>query len=118
MTCARRDLVEGRWALLLWCLPAALILAGTLLPSVRAALWIPSFAIMGVACLWNARGCGRLHCHVTGPLFLIASLATTLDAGGVISISWKLILVAAASGTLFACSLEWLRGKYIDTSVV
>ena len=102
---------------MLWCVPTALVLVGAFLPSMRALLWIPSFAIMGIACLVNARGCGRLHCFVTGPLFLIASLATALDAFAVVAINWKLIFVGAAVGTLLAYSLEWIRGKYIETSV-
>ena len=73
--CSQRDLVGGWWAVLLWCIPTALVLVGAFVPPVRVVLWIPSFAVMGVACLVNARGCGRVHCIVTGPLFLIASLA-------------------------------------------
>ena len=115
--CSQRDLVGGWWAVVLWCAPTALVLLGALLPSVRAALWIPSFAIMGVACLVNARGCGRLHCFVTGPLFLLASVAMALDAFAIASIDWKLIIIGTVVGTLLAYSLEWVRGKYVGTSV-
>ena len=115
--CSQRDLVGGWWAVLLWCFPTALILVGAVLPNLRAILWIPSFAVMGIACLINARGCGRLHCFVTGPLFLIASLATALDAFAVVRIDWKLITLGVGVGTLLAYSLEWLRGKYVGTSV-
>lgn len=115
--CSQRDLVGGWWAFVLWCIPTALVLLGVLLPTVRALLWIPGFATMGIACLVNARGCGRLHCFVTGPLFLGAAVATALDALAVAAISWQLILVAAAVGTLLAYSLEWLRGKYVGTAV-
>lgn len=72
--CARRDLVGGWSAFVLWCVPAALILAGILWPAARGALWIPSFTIMGVAYLVNARGCGRLHCHITGMIGSFISL--------------------------------------------
>jgi hypothetical protein len=116
-SCSQRDLVGGWWAVLLWFAPTALILIGALLPSARAVLWIPSFAVMGMACLVNARGCGRLHCFVTGPLFLAASLASALDAFAVVGIDWKLIFLGAGIGTLLAYGLEWLRGKYVGTSV-
>ena len=115
--CSKRDLVGGWWAVALWCIPTALVLVGALVPSVRAALWVPSFAIMGIACLVNARSCGRLHCFVTGPLFLVASLATAVDALDVITIDWKLIFVGVGVGTLLAYSLEWLRGKYVGSAV-
>jgi len=115
--CSRCDLLGGWWALLLWWLPAALILVGTLSSSLRPQLWVPSFAIMGIACLVNARGCGRVHCFVTGPLFLAASLASALDALSIVSISWRLVFVGAGAGTLLAYGLEWLRGRYIGTTV-
>ena len=104
-------------AFVLWCVPTVLVLVGAAIPAVRAPLWIPCFAVMGVACLINARGCGRLHCFVTGPLFLIASLATALDALDLIRVSWKVVFLGAAAGTLFAYGLEWLRGKYVGASV-
>ncbi len=113
---SQRDLVRGCWAVLLWGLPTALVLLGAVVPTVRATLWIPSFAIMGIACLANARGCGRLHCFITGPLFLLASIVTALDAFAVMTIHWKLIVVGVGIGTLFAYSLEWLRGRYVGTT--
>ena len=115
--CSQRDLVGGWWAVALWCVPTLLVIVGAMLPSVRAALWIPSFSIMGVACHINARGCGRLHCFVTGPLFLIAALATTLDALEIVRVSWKLTFIAVGLGTLLAYVLEWVRGKYVETPV-
>lgn len=111
--CRERDLVAGRPALLLWCLPTALVIVGVVWPSARAALWIPALLLMGIACVVNARRCGRLHCHITGPLFLLAGLATALDAGGVVRLGWVPILVATAAGTAVAFGLEWLRGRYV-----
>ena len=50
---------------------------------------------------------------MTGPLFLVAALATVLDALGVTNIPWTLIAGGALLGTLFGYALEWLRGKYV-----
>lgn len=111
--CRERDLVRGTAAWAIWCAPAALILLGVLWESARAALWIPSFFTMGAACLINARRCGRLHCHVTGPVFLLASLATILDTVGVLAIGWPWILLGAAFGTAIGYGLEQLRGLYV-----
>jgi len=115
--CSRRDLLGGWWAFALWCLPTAAIVAGVFLPGPRAALWIPSFAVMGVACLVNARACGRRHCRITGPLFLLAALASALDAFAIVSIGWEAIFAVVGIGTVGAYGLEWLRGKYVETSV-
>ena len=117
-TCnGRRDLVAGRSALYLWILPSALIMVGAFVPSARAILWIPSFALMGLSCLVNARRCGRLHCHATGPLFLAAALVISLDALGMQLLPWKGVLVVVAIGTAVAFAAEWVRGRYVGTVV-
>jgi hypothetical protein len=112
-SCGRRDLVGGWTGALLWYLPAALVVAGISLPAARAALWIPSFTVMGVACVVNARRCGRLHCFVTGPVFLSAAIASTIDALSLVRIDWRIVVLGAAIGTLIAYALEWAQGKYI-----
>jgi hypothetical protein len=113
-SCGDRDLVRTRAALLLWCVPAALVLLGIFLPQARAALWIPSLLVMGSACVFNAQRCGRLHCHITGPLFLVAALVTLLDALAVVSVGWHWILIATVAGTVFGYGLEQIRGLYVS----
>lgn len=113
-SCSDRDLVRSRAALLIWCVPAALVLVGVFWAQARAALWIPSFVIMGSACLFNARRCGRLHCHITGPLFLVAALVTLLDALAVVSVAWPWILVPIVAGTALGYGLEQIRGLYVS----
>jgi hypothetical protein len=113
-SCGDRDLVRTRAALLIWCVPAALVLLGVFWPHARAALWIPSFLVMGSACVFNARRCGRLHCHITGPLFLVAALATLLDALAVISVAWPWILIPTVAGTALGYALEQVRGLYVS----
>jgi hypothetical protein len=114
--CARRDLVGARVVWLLWYIPTLLIIAGAFVPAARAMIWIPSFALMGTACLVNARRCRRLHCYVTGPLFLFGAIASALDAFVVAAISWRIVLAVVTIGTALAYGLEWLRGKYIEVS--
>ena len=103
---ATRDLVRSRAAWLLWLLPAALVVIGLFAVEARTALWVPAFGVMGIACLLNARRCGRLHCHITGPLFLLAAIATVLDGS-----AW--IAIATAAGTALAFGLERIRGLYV-----
>ena len=110
--CGQRDLVRSRMALLIWCLPAGLVLLGAVWSAARPALWIPSFLVMGCACVFNARRCGRLHCHLTGPLFLLAALATILELAAVPIVPWHWILIAAVGGTAVGYALEHLRGVY------
>jgi hypothetical protein len=37
----------------------------------RTVIWIVALAWMGVACILNARRCGRTHCRFTGPYYLV-----------------------------------------------
>lgn len=113
-SCRDRDLVRTRAALLIWCVPAALVLLGIVWPQARPALWIPSLLVMGSAGLFNARRCGRLHCHITGPLFLLAAVVTLLDALAIVHVSWPWILVPTVAGTVLGYGLEQLRGLYLS----
>lgn len=77
--------------------------------------WTVSFAVMGVACLINARRCGRVHCYFTGPFFLLISVASLLRGLGIISVEWAWIGgVALAGGIFLSCVPEWIWGKYTN----
>ena len=77
-SCQSRDLACGGSALLLWGLPVVALIVGA---NWRHGLflWIPAFLVMGVACIANAARCGRLHCFITGPLFLLAAVYLALS---------------------------------------
>jgi hypothetical protein len=46
----------------------------------RAVVWIAMLVWMGLACLANARRCGRTHCYYTGPFFLCMGGLVAADA--------------------------------------
>jgi hypothetical protein len=71
---------------------------------------------MGSACIANAARCGRLHCFITGPLFLLAALASLLASLDIVSLGWGWIGVGALGGTLLAHVPEWVWGRYLTTS--
>jgi hypothetical protein len=114
--CLKRDLIPTRIVVAVWYLPTLLVLAGLFAPGARAWLWIPSFAVMGIACLINARRCGRLHCFVTGPLFLAGAVATVLDAFEITNLGGRLIAGIVIIGTVVGYGLEWKYGTYARTS--
>jgi hypothetical protein len=61
-----------RTKLLAWWLPHAALVGGLLaVVPLRTAIWIVALAWMGVACILNARRCGRKHCRFTGPYYLV-----------------------------------------------
>lgn len=113
-----KDLLGRPWAIgLLWVAPWVLIVAsGNTDNLIRTAAWTFGFAVMGTACLVNASGCGRRHCYYTGPLFLLAALASLLYGLQVLPLGrngWNWIFDVTGAGALLACfGLEKLFGKY------
>jgi len=70
-------------------------------PTWRAWVWTAMLAAMGVACLVNARRCGRIHCRVTGPFLLLMAAAVVGYAAGVLPLgphAWPLLGAMMAVG--------------------
>ena len=111
--CKATDLVGSRLGWVVWGFPIVLFVMGIAWEAARAWLWVPSLAVAGTACLANASRCGRLHCFLTGPLFLLGAIASLVDAAGVIAIDWRMILVTVIGGTAIGYGIEWLGGKYL-----
>lgn len=116
--CNERDLLSSRWAtLLLWIGPWVLIIGtGGTSSIIHTIVWTCAFTVAGVACLVNARRCGRLHCFFTGPVFLLAALASLLYGLDELPLGghgWMWILNSTVVLSLLACcALEPLFGKY------
>jgi len=55
-------------------------------PAPRAGLWVAMLVWMGIACIANARRCGRTHCRFTGPFFLLMAVLVALYAVGALPI--------------------------------
>ena len=103
--------------ILAWGLPTALLIIGIFLPSsLRVVVWTGSLVWMGAACLANAALCGRTHCHVTGPFFLLMALATLLHGTGTLSfgdLGWLWIGLTIAAGTIVLWVVpERIFGKF------
>jgi hypothetical protein len=105
--CARNDLVERNVSWLLWRVPMlAFVIGAFVAPPGRLLLWAPAFLVAGISCLVNARRCGRFHCFMTGPLYLLAAVATVAAA------PWGWIAVSVVGGTIAAYAVEYGCGKY------
>lgn len=112
--CTEKDFTRRSIAWLLWGVPAAALILGSLTePIPRMLLWTPAFAVAGVACTMNASQCGRVHCYITGPLYLLAAVATLLAGMGFVPLRSSWIGGAVVGGTILARVPEWIRGKYL-----
>jgi asparagine N-glycosylation enzyme membrane subunit Stt3 len=102
---------------LAWWIPQGAIVAALLIPvPFRAAVWVAALAWMGVACILNARRCGRTHCRYTGPYYLGMILPVVVLAASVVSaglLGWLIlgILILAGSRIIWwATERAW--GKF------
>ena len=111
--CANRDLASSRTGLIVWGVPALLVLGGVAFAGARPLLWAVGFFAAGAACLANARRCGRTHCYITGPLYLGLSAASVLIGLGVLSWSWWSLLLLSGAGTFLAHVPEFLGKRYL-----
>ena len=119
-TSKSRDILSSPWrAFAVFWLPAiAIVVAGCSgFSSIgRTIVWTVALGTMGAACIANALRCGRVHCYITGPFFLVMALVTLLYGVGVVSLGrngWNLIGLTILVGTIVLwCLPEMFLGKY------
>lgn len=94
-----------------------MLVALILEPRPRAVVWIAMLAWMGLACVANARRCGRTHCRFTGPFFLGMAGLVLAYAAGVLPLgsrAWLIlgVLTVAGNALIWWGSERWL-GTYV-----
>ena len=112
-SCEPRDLTRQRWSQFLWAVSLLAFVAGWLFPGFRAVLWPVGLMLAGLLCVANAARCGRLHCYITGPLFLLGGIVSALRGCGVLSWSWDTIGTLMVVGLVTAYLSECCAGKYL-----
>lgn len=84
------DLLSSRrTTILVYWIPSLAIGASGFLGAsepVLTVVWTLGFAVMGVACVVNARRCGRVHCYFMGPFLLLTASGSLLHGLGVVSL--------------------------------
>lgn len=102
-----------------WGLPSLAVVAGAFADAPgRAVIWSMALCWMGIACLMNARRCGRTHCHYTGPYYLLLIGPVALLGFGILP--WGAVAWWALGGLiLFGGKIIWWTteqtwGKYVD----
>src|SRR5438128_7429701 len=80
---ARSDVVRNHRISWLWPAAFAVVGVGWLTPGATGALLAAAgFTVAGSLCVANAVHCRRVHCAVTGPLYLVGALLFLAKAGG------------------------------------
>jgi hypothetical protein len=111
------DWASGLRGCLTFGIPAAVLLTSpTIGTRYLVIVWPALLTFMGVACLLNARRCGRTHCYVTGPFFLILAFVALLYGTGILPLGargWSTLSAAfAIGGVTLCCVPEWILGRY------
>jgi len=119
-TCESRDILSSRWRVfVLYWLPAiAIVVAGA--PAVsngwRTVVWTIALVTMSGACIVNALRCGRVHCYITGPFFLVMALVALLYGIGILHLGgngWNLLVLITLIGAIALWYLpEMFWGRY------
>ncbi|MEP2983264.1 MAG: hypothetical protein ABJN39_02420 [Sulfitobacter sp.] len=101
-------------SLLAWGLPiGAMLLAVPLADGPKTAIWVIALAWMGVACLRNARRCGRAHCRYTGPFLLAMTLPVLAYGVGALPLGsdgWRWLGLTIGVG---ATGIWWLSERIL-----
>ena len=106
---------------LAWGLPIALLVGAVFLdPSAKSVVWAAALSWMGMACLLNARRCGRIHCYLIGPFFLVIGFVALLHGFDIVPLGpagWRWLgLTLGIGGALLWCLPEMIWGKYANRS--
>lgn len=108
---------DARTYFLAWCIPKGAIVAALFASvTLRAVVWTVALVWMGVACILNARRCGRTHCRYTGPYYLAMILPVVLLASGTVAATFHGWLALAAlivfGGWVIWWATELAWGKF------
>ena len=100
-----------------WGLPTAILIGAAFLTHpAKTLIWTVTLIWMGVACLANARRCGRRHCYLTGPFFLFMAALTLFHGFELVSLGsqgWLWLGSSLIAGLILLWYVpEKLWGKY------
>lgn len=115
-----RDILSNGWiaGAVYWLPVLALVVSGFLDIDQfwRTMIWTAALITMGIGCIVNALRCGRVHCYLSGPFFLLMAILILVRGLGAAPIGdrgWNLIGLTALAGALILYFLpEMFLGRY------
>ena len=120
-TASAADWARGARGCLTWGVPVAILVISPVIGTrYLVIVWPSLLTFMGAACLLNARRCGRTHCYLTGPFFLLLAGVSLLYGIGALPLGahgWsKLSEALVIGGVALCCVPEWVLGRYRASS--
>ena len=90
-----------------------MLVVGLSWPTGRTWLWIPALVVAGGTCIVNAGRCGRLHCYITGPFFLLAAVYVVLAEFHIVPLQPGRFLLVVLVVSVAACLAQFPLGSYV-----
>jgi hypothetical protein len=109
---------SSRAYMIAWGIPTAALVSGIALPPrARTIIWSTALVWMGAACVMNALRCGRLHCYLTGPFFLLMAVVVLVHGFRILWLGphgwlWLGLSLIVVGGGLLWYLPERVWGKY------
>ena len=114
-----KDWVSGGASYMVaWGVPTiALVVSSFAGHPAKTIIWLLALSWMGVACLANAVRCGRRHCYLTGPFFLIMAVIVVLHGFHILWLGpngwwWLAAMLIGIGGGLLWYLPERIWGKF------
>ena len=105
----KKDIFAGKYCYWVFALVAVFIIADILTPNkISNILWTVFFFVIGALCLWNYKGCGRVHCQITGYGFLAVGVLALLSILEIINISFNKIWLIFISVLIVGYGIEFI----------
>ncbi len=75
-------------------------------------VWAAGLTVMGLGCVANARRCGRVHCHFTGPYMLLFAALFLIYGSGLYRPAW-VDMTQLANTALWGVAILWILSEMI-----
>jgi len=105
----KKDIFKGFFGIG-WITVIVFIIAGALAPELyKGYIYVLFFFALGGLCLYNYRGCGRIHCQITGWGYIGVGIIALLQVLDIIKISFNIIWLIFILVTVIGYGYEYLQ---------
>lgn len=101
-------------------IPIALIVTGSFIEGglLRATFVAGGLFLLGAACLTNLRRCGRIHCMITGPVFILLGVLVLLAFLDILPLSNTILQLILVGGLVAGFGAEFFYRRKHGTCYI